>query len=127
MSNLPPLRIPDTPTSPEIILDKEQNRLEFYGKSLPEDSNEFYSPIISWLKEYVVSPNRETVVLFKLDYFNSSTSKKLLDIFYVLNEIHRQKKVILIHWYYRSDDDDMRESGETFSELVPIPFKLTPY
>ena len=96
MSNLPPLRIPDTPTSPEIILDKEQNRLEFYGKSLPEDSNEFYSPIISWLKEYVVSPNRETVVLFKLDYFNSSTSKKLLDIFYVLNEIHRQKKVIQI-------------------------------
>lgn len=127
MSNLPSLRLQDTPTSPEIILDKEQNRLEFHGKSLPEDSNEFYNPIIDWFKKYVVSPNRETVVLFKLDYFNSSSSKKLLDIFYVLNEIHRQKKVILIHWYYRSDDDDMRESGETFSELVPIPFKLTPY
>jgi len=127
MSYLPVLRLHETPTSPEVILDKGRSRFEFYGKSLPEDSNEFYNPIIDWIKKYAATPNRETVVLFKLDYFNSSTSKKLLDIFFALNEIHRQKKVILVHWYYRTDDDDMRESGETFSELVSIPFKISPY
>ena len=127
MSNLPVMRIPETATTPEVTLDKARSRMEFYGKSLPEDCNEFFNPIIDWFKNYAAEPNRETVVLFKLEYFNSSSSKKLLDIFFALNEIHRQKKVILIHWHYRSDDQDMREAGETFSELVAIPFKISPY
>lgn len=97
------------------------------GKSFPENPNDFYKPIIEWFKEYAQNPNRETNIIFKLDYFNTSSSKKLVEIFNVLKEVHRQKKIILVHWYYRTGDEDMLEAGQTFSELVNIPFKISPY
>jgi hypothetical protein len=122
-----PLRISETHFSPEVNLDKERSRYEFFGKSFPEDAKEFYVPIIDWFKIYVVNPNRETVVVFKLDYLNTASSKKIIDLLNVLKEIHKQKKVIMIHWYYKSDDEDMFETGETFAEIVGLPFKLIPY
>ncbi|HPF94146.1 MAG TPA: DUF1987 domain-containing protein [Tenuifilaceae bacterium] len=122
-----PLRIDETPYSPEVTLDKERSRFEFYGKCYPEDANEFFKPIIDWFREYVVTPNRETTILFKLDYFNTASSKRIVDILNILKDIHKQKKVIVIHWYYRTGDEDMFETGETFSEIVNLPFKFTPY
>jgi hypothetical protein len=127
MQTLNIIRLSETPFTPEVNLDKDRSRFEFYGKSLPEDCNEFYNPIIDWFRSYVTNPNRETVVLFKLDYFNTSTSKKFLDILNLLKEVHRQKKSVIVHWYYRTGDEDMRETGETFSELVSIPFKIMPF
>lgn len=122
-----PIRIEETPFSPEVNLDKERSRFEFYGKCFPEDSHEFFNPIIDWFREYVIAPNRETIIIFKLDYFNTTSSKKFIDILNILKEIHRQKKTILIHWYYRTGDEDMFESGETLSEIVSLPFKFIPY
>lgn len=121
------LRIVETHFSPEVNLDKERSRFEFFGKSFPEDAKEFYAPIIDWFKDYVANPNRETTVVFKLEYFNTASSKKLVDMLNILKEIHRQKKVIMIYWYYKSDDEDMHETGETFSEIVGLPFKFFPY
>lgn len=122
-----PIRIAETHFSPEVNLDKDRGRFEFFGKSFPEDAKEFYKPIIDWFQKYVENPNRETIVIFKLDYFNTASSKKIVDLLNVLKEIHRQKKSIIINWYYKSDDEDMLETGETFSEIVNLPFKFFPY
>ncbi|HPD96024.1 MAG: DUF1987 domain-containing protein [Bacteroidales bacterium] len=121
------LKIEETVDSPEVNLDKERGRFEFYGKSLPENPKDFYQPIIDWFKEYAENPNRDTVIIFKMDYFNTASSKKILEILSVLHEIHAQKKNIIVNWFYRSIDEDMLETGETFSELVKVPFKLIPY
>ncbi len=121
------IRIAETHFSPEVNLDKERSRFEFFGKSFPEDAKEFFNPIIAWFEQYVVNPNRETIVVFKLEYFNTASSKKIVDLLNVLKEIHRQKKSIIINWYYKSDDEDMLETGETFSEIVNLPFKFLPY
>ena len=117
----------ETPDSLEVTLDKEKNRFEFYGKSLPENSNEFFNPILDWLNEYIKSPNSETVVTFKIDYFNTSSSKKLLETFFILQELHRQRKNVTINWYYQKEDDDMKESGEAFGEMIQIPFNIIEY
>ncbi|HOP04970.1 MAG TPA: DUF1987 domain-containing protein [Tenuifilaceae bacterium] len=122
-----PLRLAETHFSPEVNLDKDRSRFEFFGKSFPEDAKEFFNPIIDWFMKYVESPNRETTVIFKLDYFNTASSKKIVDLLNVLKEIHKQKKSIIINWYYKSDDEDMLETGETFSEIVNLPFKFFPY
>ncbi|MDD3567986.1 MAG: DUF1987 domain-containing protein [Bacteroidales bacterium] len=127
MNSLTPIRLNETQFTPEVNLDVDRSRFEFYGKSLPEDCNEFFEPIIDWFRSYVQIPNRETVLVFKLDYFNTSTSKKFLEILNLLKEIHRQKKSVIVHWYYRTGDEDMYETGETFSELVSIPFKIMPF
>ena len=121
------LRIIETTDTLEVNLDKEKSRFEFYGKSLPEDPNEFFKPIINWFKEYVKNPNKETTLIFKFDYFNTASSKKILDILSTCQEIHKKKLPIIVNWYYRPTDEDMLETGETFSEIVQIPFKFLPF
>jgi len=122
-----PLRIQATNESLEVNLDKELSRFEFYGKSLPENPVEFFEPILSWLKEYVKTPNKETILVFKMEYFNTASSKRLLDILSICYEIHKKKQSVFVNWYYRFDDDDMKESGESFSEIVHLPFKFITY
>lgn len=122
-----PLRIVETSDTPEVNLDKDRGRFEFYGKSMPENPTEFFLPILEWMKEYVANPNKETILIFKMDYFNTASSKKILEILTFLLEIHKRKMSVMVNWHYRSIDEDMKETGETFSEIVHIPFKIIPY
>ena len=122
-----PLRIQSTNESLEVNLDKEMSRFEFYGKSLPENPVEFFEPILEWLKEYVKTPNKETILVFKMEYFNTASSKRILDILSICHEVHKKKQSIIVNWYYRSDDEDMKESGESLSEIVQLPFKFITY
>jgi len=121
------LRIPPTNESLEITLDKDMGRFEFYGKSLPENPNEFFEPVLAWFREYVKEPNKETILVFKMEYFNTASSKRLLDVLSICYEIHKKKQSIIVNWYYRFNDEDMKETGESFSEIVHLPFKFLTY
>lgn len=109
--------------TPKIILDKGNGIFEISGRSLPEDSAEFYQPILDWIEEYGKSPNPKTNFVFKLEYFNTASSKLILDILNKLEEISG----MAITWYFHEDDEDMEEAGEEFSELVDIPFEFKTY
>ncbi len=122
-----PLKILETNDSPEVTLDKERGRFEFYGKIMPENPKEFFEPIMEWFRQYVENPNSETQVVFKLDYFNTAASKKIIEILTLLQHIHQNNNKVLVNWYYKSIDEDMLESGETFSEIIHIPFKFISY
>ena len=122
-----PLKIQPTNESLEINLDKEMGRFEFYGKSLPENPTEFFEPVLDWFKEYIKEPNKETILILKMEYFNTASSKKLLDLLTICYEIHKKKLSIIVYWYYRYNDDDMKETGESFSEIVHLPFKFSTY
>jgi len=124
---LKPLRIQATNESLEVNLDKGMCRFEFYGKSLPENPNEFFEPILNWFREYVNEPNKETQLIFKMEYFNTASSKRLIDILSICYEIHKKKQSIIVNWYYKYNDDDMKETGESFSEIVQLPFKFITY
>jgi len=118
-----PLRIHATDDTPEIVLDKEQGKFEFNGRSLPEDSADFFTPILTWLKEYCENPNKTTEVVFNLDYFNTASSKFIQDILQILDDIDGTKIV----WCFHEDDEDMEQMGQELSELVEIPFEYKSY
>ena len=122
-----PLIIEPTDESPEVILDKENGRFEFGGKSLPEDVKEFYSPILIWLENYVKDPNDETHVKFKFDYFNSASAKQILDILTFFERIKEDGATVKIDWYYMEDDEDMEEAGDSYGALVELPINLIAY
>lgn len=115
------LNLEGTADTPKIILDKENRIFEISGRSLPEDSAEFYKPVIEWITRYGQQPHPVTEFVFKLEYFNTSSSKLILDILSALEEIEGMK----IRWCYPEDDEDMEEAGKEFSELVEIPFEYT--
>lgn len=118
------LRIQATDETPSVILDPDKNVFEFAGKSLPEDVTSFYGPVLNWLDEYGKTPKTRTNVDFKLVYFNTASSKLILDILFKLESIHQSGTEILIRWYYEEADEDMKEAGEEYGELVEVPFAL---
>jgi len=118
------LKIQATDETPSVVLDPLENRFEFSGKSLPEDVTTFYGPVLNWLSEYNKAPRAKTAVDFKLVYFNTASSKLILDILFQLEKIHKSGTEVLIRWFYEEADEDMKEAGEEYGDLVEVPFEL---
>ena len=121
------IKLVGTDDTPGIILDAQNNIFEISGRSLPEDVAAFYSPILDWLEEYAESPNDTTVVDFKLVYFNTASSKLLLDVLLQLEEMKEAGADVKVRWHYPDDDEDMEEAGEEYSDIVEVPFEMIPY
>jgi hypothetical protein len=121
------IKILGTDDTPTVILDAENDIFEISGRSLPEDVTAFYDPILNWLDEYATSPNPKTTIIFKLVYFNTASSKLLLDILMKLEEMHEDGKEVLVKWYYPEDDEDMQEAGEEYADIVDVPFEQVGY
>ena len=111
----------------ELNLDKRQILLE--GESRPEDVRSFYEPILHWIDSELslhLIDEEDIEILFesKLDYFNSSSAKYILDIVEQLKEIKQSniEVAITINWYYDKLDVDMLDAGKEFSLLTELPF-----
>jgi hypothetical protein len=121
------IKIQGTEDTPKVILDKEKEIMEISGRSLPEDVASFYEPVLTWLEEYAQNPNQKTIFNFKLVYFNTASSKLLLDILMKLEEIHEAGHDVLIRWHFPEDDEDMEEAGEEYADIVDVPFEQVSY
>ena len=121
------LRIEQTDDSPLIILDAENKRFEISGKSLPEDVVEFYLPVLNWLRNYKSEPAEKTDFHFKLIYFNTASSKLILDILMILEEIKENGHAVLVSWHSMKSDEDMQEAGQEYEEMVELDFEHITY
>ncbi|MFP3859406.1 MAG: DUF1987 domain-containing protein [Bacteroidales bacterium] len=113
-----------TTKTPTINLDPKKGTIEIKGRSIPENSIEFYRPIVEWLEEYANNPKKKTTVNVQLEYFNTSSSKCILDIFKKLESIKKARNEVIINWYYEEDDEDMLEAGEDYESIIRVPFKM---
>lgn len=121
------LYIDSSDSTPGVRLNKQEGKLEFTGKSLPENVKEFYSPILDWIKKYLDEPNELTKVIFNFEYFNTSSSKVIMDIIEKLKILQDNGRKLEIDWYYIEEDDDMLEAGEDYSDITEIPFNFISY
>lgn len=121
------ISIKGTQETPEVLLDNNKGIFEISGKSLPEDVKEFYNPILKWFDEYSKNPNPQTVLKIKMDYFNTASSKMILELFEVVKKAHSSGHETIIEWYYQEDDEDMQDAGQDYSDLIEMPFKLISY
>lgn len=113
------LRIESTKFTPEINFDYANRVLEIKGESYPENTSEFFNPVFKWLEDYLgASETNNTVVNIELYYFNSSSSKVLMNFFEVLDKAAEQGCGITVNWIYEEEDEDSLEFGEEFAEDV---------
>lgn len=111
--------------TPEVILNKEDGIFSIKGKSFPEDPFFFYNPILEWVKKYAENPNDKTELYFAITYFNTSSSKIILEIMKCFEIIKKEKnKEVLINWICYSEDEEMIESGEIYAERIDIPLNI---
>ncbi|MBV6646875.1 MAG: DUF1987 domain-containing protein [Cyclobacteriaceae bacterium] len=112
--------VPPTRITPEIILDFDERTIELKGVSSPENSLDFYNPIVKQLRDRQAELEGFAQIKMALVYFNTSSSKCLINLFKTVQSLTTNLKV---QWFYEEYDEDMVETGEDFSELLDIPFE----
>jgi len=115
------LKIKATKATPDILFDKEKNILEIKGRSYPGSTKEFYAPVFSWLENYFKQLTDERVTVnLEIIYFNSTSSKVLMDFLSMLDDEIDKGKNISVNWFYEEDNDDMLEFGEELQEDIDV-------
>ncbi len=117
-------RIERTSKTPLVVLNKEKTSVQIRGRSSPESSINFYFPLIEKIDAAFTGSERAYSLHVALEYFNTSSSKCLLDLMKIYRRLQRQGTTVLVHWYYEEDDEDMREAGEDYAEVLGLPFRF---
>ena len=114
-----------TKSTPEVILDTK-GTIKLTGRLIPENAEEFFNPIEEWINEYFKNPAEITCVEISLEYINSVGSKYLLDLIRKITHIHLKKnnKKFIINWYYEDVDENMLETGTSFSSDLNVPYNF---
>ena len=118
------LNLEGSAKTPTVKFDGQKGILELKGRSIPENSIEFYKPLNDWIDSYSASPTAETTVDVKLEYFNTSSSKCILDLFKQLENLNKQGTKVKVNWYFEEDDEDMAEAGEDYQAIIDLPFQM---
>jgi hypothetical protein len=118
------LRINRTQSSPSVDASWEAGSLEMRGDSYPENSYEFFAPIMEWIESYLEDSDRALNVALRLLYLNTSSVKAMMDIFDLLEDAHEQGQRISVHWYYDFENERIAELAEEFKEDCSFPFEI---
>jgi hypothetical protein len=113
-----------TTKTPMIHFDGESGYFEISGRSIPENSAKFYLPVIEWVDRYLEDPADSTTIVVRLEYFNTSSLKSLVELFRRFEKLPAVGKKAEILWHYEEEDEGMMESGEDFRLLIDLPIRL---
>ncbi len=115
------LQLAPTVKAPYVSFDPNTGLLQLTGKSIPENAYELYRPLLGWMAAYIDNPAPRTELIFRLSYFNSSSSEYILDLMRLLEKIYLQGAEVRILWFYDHDDEDMEQIGEDFKSMLRVP------
>ena len=113
--------------TPEIKLDKNKGEIKFSGRSMPEDAKSFYNPLKQWIENYSQNPCKGTKIIFAYEYFNTSSSKMIMELIESVKQIEEKDPDMRVEWHYLEDDDDMLEAGEDYSDITGVEFEYFSY
>ncbi len=116
------LIIKETEKTPSVSL-SANGILKIEGRSIPEDAAKFFKPLLDWTGDFTANEIRVDI---KLEYFNTSSSKFILEMLRLL-ENNPNNNNILVNWFYEEGDLDVLESGQYFESIIGIPFKYIEY
>ena len=111
---------------PTVFFNAESGVCELKGESYLEKTAEFYDRLLAWLDEYIAVVNGPITFNFKLTYFNTSSSKRILYILLKLKEYEEDGGEVDTNWYYDEDDTDMEEEVEDFRIISNLEINAIP-
>ncbi len=117
------LRIEATKSSPEILLNPG-GMIRIRGRSIHENTLDFYKPVEDWINSYVIDPAEVTCIDMNLEYFNSASAKFMIQLFQKISRVRLKNKKFIVNWYYEEGDEDIYERGEYFSSVLNMPFNF---
>lgn len=118
------LLIPEKNFLPEILLDKENSIFRIRGKSIPENAESFYSPVLKWIEDYFENPNNATELEIMLHYYNSSSARSISKIIKMFDDKYNEGLDVRITWVVLNEDEEMINNGEDFKILFKLPIEI---
>lgn len=111
--------------TPKIYFEPEVEIYLLEGKSLPENAIDFYQPVFDWAQNFFYSKDvpSNVVINFKLDYFNTASSKQIAKFLRIIENSPSSENVT-IKWYYDEEDTDMLKAGNRYNKLMNIHFEF---
>jgi len=88
---------------------------------------DFYQPVMDWITSYKEKPNARTEFNLKMIYFNTASSKQIMDVLMILEEMVEEGHEVVIRWHSKQSDEDMQEAGKEYEEMLEIPFEHLTY
>lgn len=121
------LHIDETAQTPLVRFNAQTGEMALKGRSIPENADEFWIPVLSWFEAFMLNPSDSVVIRLDLEYFNITSSKRILFLLYKLNELVDAGKDVKVEWRYRKSDIDMYEVGQDYAYMVKVPFEFIAY
>ena len=118
------LKIFGTTSAPTVNADSATGVLQMSGDSYPENSFEFFAPIIAWVEEYLESAEAPLRLELHLLYLNTSSVKAMMDIFDMLEEAHGNGKEVSVTWYYDPENERIADLADEFKEDCTFSFDI---
>ena len=113
-----------TASTPSVNFDLASGVLEIKGRSIPENSIEFYLPLFSALDQYVCNARSVINVTIQLEYYNSSSSACILNVLKKLETINKGGCKVTVNWLYEEEDEDTLNVGKNYQSIISLPFKM---
>ncbi|MCG8698992.1 MAG: DUF1987 domain-containing protein [Bacteroidales bacterium] len=117
---------PDAPYYPEVNFNADNGVLEILGESYMEEAYKFFLPLIDWIKEYTLELRKPITMNFKLTYFNTSSSRLILDMLDLFKSYQQTQGDVTINWYFDPEDPDMKDEIEDFEIESGVSINLIP-
>jgi hypothetical protein len=118
------ITIPATQSSPAVATRCDDGVLEMRGDSYPENSFDFFAPILQWIQEYLAASDKPLRLELHLLYLNTSSVKAMMDLFDLLEEAHGSGREVAVCWYYERENERIAELAEEFKEDCTFPFEI---
>lgn len=122
MADLKSINLEATKETPTVQLDAALGVFKIEGRSFPLNAKGFYLPILEWLDVYAQQPNEKTDFIFRLEYFNTPSSKSISDILKRLKALKDSGHTVKVEWFYEEDDIDILDLGHVFARTVGMDF-----
>lgn len=124
---LPKIEIQETDLTPAVILDSQNNLIKIEGQSIHSQPQKFYEPVLFWIQSQKKKRPKNFQIHIKLRFFNTYTSKILLEILFQLKRFDLIGCNVDFYWYYENDDFEIKEAGENYSIIIEKTFHYISY
>lgn len=119
------LNISATASTPGITADWAAGLLVMRGDSYPENSFEFFGPVIDWIESYLKESAAPLRLELHLVYMNTSSVKAMMDIFDLLEEAHNKGRQVGVDWVYDPRNERVLGLADEFREDCTFPFSIS--
>ena len=117
------IHILPTNKTPEILLDPS-GYIKIKGRAIDESRSGVSEQMINWIENYILSPADSTEVIIALEFMNSFNTLIMKSVLKKIGQLLKDRKKLLIRWYYEEDDIDIYDMGEYISAVINVPIEF---